>query len=92
MTRQKVDKILVALHGRGKAGKTVNSYLEAIRALCNYAVENDFLEKNPLAKMTEFNDEPCVRQPIQRSLDLVRIWCARPRRPRTAERRSRKAR
>ena len=46
------------LRSRGRAGKTVNGYTEALKALCYWSVKRKYLQANPLAGMTKFDETP----------------------------------
>lgn len=54
----KVEKSLQKLKEKGRSGKTLTSYASALIAFCNWCINNDYLKKNPLAKLRSFNSDP----------------------------------
>ncbi len=47
LTHSKVEDYVVLLRKQKKAPKTVNRFLEVIRAFCNWAVQKGYLAQNP---------------------------------------------
>ena len=57
-----VERALRELEAAGKSGKTLQNYSEAIAAFCDWAVEREYLDKDPLDKLKSFDTTPSVRR------------------------------
>jgi integrase len=57
-----VERALRELEAAGKSGKTLQNYSEAIAAFCDWAVERQYLDKDPLNKLKSFDTTPNVRR------------------------------
>jgi len=53
-----VESVSRKLLGSGLTGKTVNGYVESLKALCIWAVKRKYLRENPLAGMRKFDVTP----------------------------------
>jgi len=70
-----VVRWLSARHDGGMAPRTRNSYLEVIKAFCNWCVQTDRLASNPLSRLQEA-DEQADRRIVRRSMteqELLRL-------------------
>lgn len=65
-----VEKCLQDRIQLGNSNKTVEQYAESITSFCNWCVNREYLEKNPLLKRTRFNMEP---KRIRRNLTIGEI-------------------
>lgn len=72
--REAVENWLVQQAALGKAARTRNSYLQAIRGFCNWCVETGRLGANPLARIAKA-DEKADRRRQRRALteDEIRL-------------------
>ena len=57
-----VERALRELEAAGKSGKTLQNYAEAISAFCDWAVERQYLDKDPLDRLKGFDTTPNVRR------------------------------
>lgn len=57
-----VERALRELETAGKSGKTLQNYSEAIAAFCDWAVERQYLDGDPLEKLKGFDTTPSVRR------------------------------
>ncbi len=81
--RETVESWLVQRAAEGMAARTRNSYLQAIRGLCNWSVETGRLAVNPLARIAKA-DEQADRRRQRRALtedELRRLLDVASRRP-----------
>ena len=81
--RETVEGWLVQRAAEGMAARTRNSYLQAIRALCNWSVETGRLSVNPLARIAKA-DETADRRRQRRAMtedELRRLLDVARRRP-----------
>jgi len=54
----RVEKVLRELQKTGKSGKTVQSYADGLAAFCDWSVDRDFLESDPLKGQVPFDSAP----------------------------------
>jgi len=81
--REPVENWLVQRASEGMAARTRNSYLQAIRGLCNWCIETGRLAVNPLARIAKA-DETADRRRQRRALteeELRRLLDVARRRP-----------
>ena len=81
--RETVESWLVQQEAEGMAARTRNSYLQAIRGLCNWCVETGRLGVNPLARIAKA-DEKADRRRQRRAMteaELRRLLDMAHRRP-----------
>jgi len=81
--RERVEGWLVQRAAEGMAARTRNSYLQAIRGLCNWCVETGRLAVNPLARIAKA-DEQSDRRRTRRAMteaELRRLLDVAYRRP-----------
>jgi len=72
--REAVENWLVQRASEGMAARTRNSYLQAIRGLCNWSVETGRLAVNPLARIAKA-DEKADRRRQRRALTEDELRC-----------------
>ena len=68
-----VERELRELESSGKAGKTLQNYSEAISAFCDWAVERQYLDKDPLEKLKAFDTTPNVRRRAMTPTEIRRL-------------------
>ena len=81
--REAVESWLVQRQSEGMAARTRNSYLQAVRGLCNWCIETGRLAVNPLVKIAKA-DENADRRRTRRALtesELTRLLEVARRRP-----------
>lgn len=66
----KVEQCLQGRIQQDVSNKTVEQYAESLSSFCNWCVNRDYLEKNPMQKRTRLNIEP---ERIRRSLTVDEI-------------------
>ena len=72
----RVEKQLRSLQQRGRAGKTIANYSEALGALCDWCVQRGYLAEDPLKALAPFDTTPqttrraMTREEIGRLLKL----------------------
>jgi hypothetical protein len=54
----RVEETLRELQGRGRAGKTLQNYAEALAALCDWALKRGYLDHDPLKNLEGFDTTP----------------------------------
>ncbi len=54
----RVEAALRELHTKGRAGKTLSNYAEALAAFCDWALERGYLSTDPLKKFKDFDTTP----------------------------------
>lgn len=54
----RVESALRDLQATGRSGKTLQNYSEAICTLCHWAVERDYLAKDPLKRLSSYDTRP----------------------------------
>ena len=53
-----VEKAIRKLMRNGRSGKTIANYVDSLKSFCNYCVEREYLEMNPLNKMKNIDSTP----------------------------------
>ena len=72
-----VEKLIRELKSK-RAGKTVSNYIDSLNSFCNYCVNRDYLESNPLEKLQVVDKAPEVKRrslthdEIHRLLEVVK--------------------
>lgn len=61
ITKRDVESLVLSLKNQGISNKTINGIVTFLQAMLNYAVDNDFISKNPIAK---FKKLPVVKPTI----------------------------
>jgi len=54
----KAERIVRELVVNGRAGKTVNNYIESLNAFCEWCIPREFLDTNPFAKLRRLDKTP----------------------------------
>jgi integrase len=54
----KVEAALREMQNKGRAGKTLQNYAEALAALCDWAIKRHYLESDPLKDLQKFDTTP----------------------------------
>jgi integrase len=57
-----VERALRGLEAAGKSGKTLQNYSEAIAAFADWAVNRQYLDRDPLDKLKSFDTTPNTRR------------------------------
>ena len=65
-----VETALVRLRDRGRAGKTLHDYQQALKSFCRWCVDRDYLPRDPLARLRGFDTAPGTHR---RALSLQEI-------------------
>ena len=60
----------------GKSGKTAANYTEALVGFCNWCVDRDYLEANPLAKLQRFDITPVTMRRAMTVEEVQRLLAA----------------
>jgi len=78
----RVEKALRTLRSEKKSGKTLFHYTAALRTFICWAIEREYLEKNPLRKMTKFDHAPQTQRRAMTADEIKRLLavCAEHRR------------
>ena len=65
-----VETALVRLRDRGRTGKTLHDYQQALKSFCRWCVDRGYLPRDPLARLRRFDPAPGTRR---RALTLENI-------------------
>lgn len=57
-----VETALVRLRDRGRTGKTLHDYQQALKSFCRWCVDRDYLPSDPLARLRRFDPAPGTRR------------------------------
>ncbi len=68
-----VEKALRELQNKGRAGKTVANYAEAIGAFCGWCVTRGYLNQDPLKALGRFDTTPLSRRRALTADEIVRL-------------------
>ncbi len=72
----KVERALRDLEAEGRSGKTVQNYAEAIGALCDWAVERQYLDSDPLGRLKSFDCTPQDRRRAMTPEEIQKLLAA----------------
>ena len=75
LSAERLERFLESLRTGPKklSVQTTNDYLQAASQFCNWLVESERLERNPLTKVQKGNPER-DRRHIRRPLDSAELW------------------
>lgn len=62
ITKRDVESLILALKNREISNKTINGIVTFLQAMLNYAVDNEFLSKNPIGKIKKL---PQIKPPVR---------------------------
>jgi len=74
----RAEVALLNLYKRGRAGKTICNYTEALRAFCRWCVEREYLSENPLTGLVPFDTTPKTRRRALTAAELKRLLAVAP--------------
>ena len=74
----RVEKELQSLQQRGRAGKTMANYAEAIGAFCDWCVQRGYLAEDPLKDMVPFDATPRTHRRAMTADEIARLLEACP--------------
>ena len=63
---------------RGRTNKTLNGYVDALKSLCTWCVDRDFLEENPFRRLRFFDARPQVERRALTVEEVARLLEAAP--------------
>ena len=63
---------------RGRTNKTLNGYVDALKSLCTWCVERDFLAENPFRRLRLFDARPQVERRALTVEEVARLLEAAP--------------
>ncbi len=69
----RVEKALRDLQNKGRAGKTLANYAEAVTAFCDWCVKRGYLESDPLKSLGRFDTTPLTRRRALTADEMVRL-------------------
>jgi len=74
----RVECALRGLIKKGRAGKTVSNYAEALAAFCDWCVDRGYLENDPLRRLGKFDTTPRdARRPLTPA-EITKLLAASP--------------
>ena len=56
----RVEEALRKLQARGRSGKTIQNYAEALASLCEWSIKRDYLDHDPLKNLSHFDTTPVL--------------------------------
>lgn len=74
----KVEAALREKQNAGRAGKTLQNYAEALAALCDWAIDREYLESDPLKKLQKFDVSPRTFRRALTAEEVNRVLAAAP--------------
>lgn len=74
----KVEAALREKQNAGRAGKTLQNYAEALAALCDWAIDREYLESDPLKNLQKFDVSPRTFRRALTAEEVNRILAAAP--------------
>lgn len=69
----RVEKALRELQKKGRAGKTLANYAEALTAFCDWCVKRGYLESNPLKSLGRFDTTPLTLRRALTADEIIRL-------------------
>jgi integrase len=72
----RVEGELRSLQGKGRAGKTVANYAEALTAFCDWCVQRGYLSEDPLKALAPFDTTPQSRRRAMSQEEITRLLSA----------------
>ncbi len=69
----RVEKALRELQDKGRAGKTLTNYAEAIGAFCDWCVKRGYLESDPLKSLGKFDITPRTQRRALTAEEINRL-------------------
>jgi len=74
----KVEKALRGLQSGGAAGKTLNDYAASLKGFCNWCIDRDYMENDPLKKLKRFDATPKDVRRAVTAEEIMRLLNASP--------------
>jgi integrase len=72
----RMETELRGLQAKGKAGKTIANYAEALTAFCDWSVQRGFLAEDPLKALAPFDTTPQTRRRSMSQHEITRLLSA----------------
>ena len=69
-----VETALVRLRDRGRTGKTLHDYQQALKSFCRWCVDRGYLPRDPLARLRRFDPAPGTRRRALTLEDIAAIF------------------
>ena len=69
-----VETALVRLRDRGRSGKTLHDYQQALKSFCGWCVDRGYLPRDPLARLRRFDPTPDTRRRALTLEDIAAIF------------------
>lgn len=73
-----VETALVRLRDRGRAGKTLHDYQQALKSFCRWYVDRDYLPRDPLARLRRYDTAPGTRRRALTLEEIAGIFAVAP--------------
>ena len=73
-----VESALVRLRDRGRTGKTLRDYQEALQSFCRWCVDRGYLPSDPLARLRKFDMTPRVSRRPLTPPEIARVLAMAP--------------
>ena len=73
-----VEAALVRLRDRGRTGKTLHDYQQALKSFCRWCVDRGYLPRDPLARLRRFDSAPATRRRPLTLEDIAAIFAVTP--------------
>jgi integrase len=74
----RVEKALRLLERKGRAGKTLRNYAEALGAFCDWCVDRGYLENDPLRALAPFDITPIKRRRVLTGEEIRNLLASTP--------------
>ena len=69
-----VETALVRLRDRGRSGKTLHDYQQALKSFCRWCVDRGYLPRDPLARLRRFDPAPGTSRRALTLEDIAAIF------------------
>lgn len=68
-----VEKALRGQQERGTSGKTINDYAATLHSFCNWCIDRDYMENDPLKKLKRFDSTPKEVRRAMTAEEIMRL-------------------
>ena len=72
----RVEKELQKLQSKGRTGKTISNYAEALGAFCDWCVQRGYLAEDPLKALAPFDTTPQTRRRAMTAQEIKQLLLA----------------
>jgi len=69
----RAEKSLRSLQDKGRSGKTIGNYAEALGSFCNWCLQRDYLSNHPLKNLRALDTTPVTKRRALTKTEIMRI-------------------